>query len=158
MARHVWTVLCRASSIDKDSGELSLFQVMEGFTISGPLSEALEGTPTGSLPVAPMNILLVSFWVRSDPAKPEKNARVRYVMVTPTGKRIAETEASISLHDNQRSRHKLIINHFPIFGKDGTYEWRTQVPGKKSGSWRTVARTPFEVTFQDEPSAVDAES
>lgn len=148
MANHIWTVLCHRASIDRDSNHVSLLEVTETINLSGPVADQIGQVPKGQVPVFPVQMELVSYWIRSNPAEPEPDAKARYVLVGPTKKRFGQPENVLSLNKHTHTRHRLKINQFPMMGA-GYYTWLTQVPSGKTGRWRTVARTPFEVTVVD---------
>jgi hypothetical protein len=162
MAKHVWTVLCRRSVIDRDSNAISLFDAVEALSFAGPVERVLSEASGDSPPLIPAQMELVSFWTRSDPKRKEK-ARARYVLVTPRGKTIVKSENQLDLMQHQRVRHRLTIDGLPFLAEPGTYEWKAQLRGTgKSASWRTVARIPFDVRINDtslgENNAQEAET
>jgi hypothetical protein len=146
MAEHVWSLLCSASSIDRETQIVSLFNVIEYLTITEPaevLQQALEAK--AAFP-APME--LWSWWIRSDYATPEA-AIMRCGLVAPDGDRLLQKLFRISLEEARTAHTKLRIPAFPFRGL-GLYWWMVEKKcAGDSEEWETVARIPIELVQRD---------
>ncbi len=80
MIRHVWSVLCTKSSIDSDTNNISLFEILEQIQVSQfpePAGDAIT--------VVPMPVELVSLWTREPVGEPQQG-ECRLTMYSPRGK------------------------------------------------------------------------
>lgn len=102
MIRHVWTVLCSQSIIDRETNNLSLIEVLEQITVVATPVAGREG-------VIPLHMEVVTSWVRTVPERPARG-RSRLSFVRPSGV-LAESiqEHEIDLSDNGRLRHRIKI-------------------------------------------------
>lgn len=82
MARHVSTILCRKGVVERDTGIVSLLEVLERLNLHG--SAEVLGKQLSPGATIPHQIELVSWWVRSDFEKPEK-LKFRFRLETPSG-------------------------------------------------------------------------
>lgn len=138
MPTHLWSVLCSKSVIDKDSQQVSLFDVIE--TIAVKLAEPPPHPPqTG---VVPFHTELVTLWRRSDPDLAE-TATCRCEIVTPAGKSIASSTMQMDF-SKTRFRTTFKADALPIEGS-GTYLFNVAVQ-TSADKWQTVASLPLEVT------------
>lgn len=72
MIDHVWSILCGKSTTDRETNNLSLFEVIEQINVLGPLPE-----PAAKMAL-PMPFELVSLWCRANPGEPEEStARIK---------------------------------------------------------------------------------
>jgi len=144
MAEHAWSVLCTKSVVDKQSNNISLFDVIEQIRVKPPESSVYE---EGSVVLVPFNFALVSLWIRSDPSKPEK-FRARINLKTPVAE-IVGFEEEIDLTKHRRARSISNFQDFPVSGP-GQYFYKVNIEiikGKKA-SWKNVANIPVEIIFE----------
>ena len=148
MARHLWSVLCDQSVVDKDDNQVSLISVTERLTFHQTpeeyeqLDEALQeaqGQDKGVL--VPVNLHLVSMWIRSDPEVSE-SVPLRYRVTASDGWRFPDVEGEIDLQssDGFRARWKLTTFLFRGFGR-----YWISIQHKPGKAWQTAARIPLEV-------------
>ena len=149
MARHVWSVLCERSAIDKDDSQISLLAVTEKLNFHQTpdeyelLETALHKAKGQNKAVPfPANLHLVSMWVRSDPHKPEGPIPVQYSIVAPDGWKFPKVGAEVDLGQSAacRTRWKLDSLLFRGFG----FYW-ISVQSKSGKNWRTHTRIPLEM-------------
>jgi len=135
MPRHVWSVLCAKTSVDSQTNNLSLFEVLEQVTVLG-------GAPVDRKIAIPMQLELASSWTRSDRAVGE-TATMRFRLIMPNGivENGPQTQVNMLLHERQRVLIKM--NALPIHGQ-GQYEFLVEVltPDNK---WEECARVPLAV-------------
>ena len=143
MSRHVWTVLCKTVSTDKESNNVSLFNVTEelGGTVVG------EERPRS----IPYQLTLVTLWTRSDAATPERDsARVR--LLTPDGGEAFDANLhEVDLSQYKRARHQLAFGALPYRGP-GRYEFVVEL--QDDAGWTEKARVPLDVTIRFEQGEV----
>jgi hypothetical protein len=162
MAEHVWTVLCRATLLDSNSGVLSLSDITELLTITGGAGEDIEAEMKASRAAGragelwPVRLRLVSWWVRTDLAKPESE-QLRVSMIDPAGEAVSTQSITVNLVNHTSQRINLGLNWMPI-NAAGRYwfvvEHQQGAKGKK-GRWTKAAAIPLEIVFgkTEEPSA-----
>lgn len=138
MPEHIWSVLCSKSVIDKDSQQVSLFDVIESVTVK--LAEP-PPPPSHTRAIA-FHTELITLWRRSDPKSPE-TANCRCELITPTGERIASSSVQMDF-SKARFRSNFKSDALPIQGS-GTYLFNIAVQVSED-EWNTVASIPLEVS------------
>lgn len=139
MIDHVWTVLCSRSVIDQDSNNITLFEVLEQLTITGP------PLVTGEVGVVPIACELVTLWSRTRDNQASRGYG-RAVLLSPSETVIREQEYDIDLTVHARTRHRVRLHGLPI-QEAGRYRFRVDVRDEGEREWRTVASVPLEVVL-----------
>ncbi len=105
MIDHVWSVLCRRSSIDRETNNISLFDVVEQLQL-------FEGSEVPSSVAGPFEI--VSLWTRSaEPTRGEAQISLR----GPSGRLlIPPLLQEIDLREARRLRARQRLSLIPIEG------------------------------------------
>ncbi len=146
MAIHVWTILCSKSSLDRESNNISLFDVTEQINIHY----------SGVLPPIPITLQreleLVSLWMRSEMAISERPA-ARVTISGPNNLRIQGPEVAVDLESAARSRSILKLGGIPV-GGDGNHFLVMELRNAAGEQWQEVARIPLEVRFIAETGAL----
>jgi hypothetical protein len=153
MAEHVWTVLCRATLLDSNSGVLSLSDITELLTLTGGAGEDIEAEIKAMRAAGhagmfwPVRLRLVSWWVRTDLAKAESE-QVRVAMIDPAGEAVSTQSITVNLVDYTSQRINLGLNWIPI-NAAGRYWFVVEHQGakRKKGRWIKAAAIPLEVVF-----------
>ncbi len=135
MIRHVWSVLCEQSILDRDSNLMSLVNILEEVTIQG------EPDPKKKIPIP---LLLTTLWVRVDRDLPVK-VNSRYCLKSPSGETIQTIERQIDLTEYRRLRFRAQFFNI-VLPESGTYEFISAVQ-TESGEWEDVDSIPLEVNF-----------
>ena len=145
MAEHVWSVVCRSASIDRDSNVVSLLSVVEALKISGgpaklkELEEAQAATRKGEEVLIPLSdFVLISWFLRSDHDKPEK-AKCRLSIDPPQGTLPQKFERHVDLGEHAGVRIRSTYTALPFKGL-GTYWFVVEL--QKNDRWTKVARIP----------------
>jgi len=136
--RHVWSVLCTKSSIDSDTNNISLFEILEQIQVSQfpePAGDAIT--------VVPMPVELVSLWTREPVGEPQQG-ECRLTMYSPRGKSLSSPPQVMDLSKYRRFRSRFQIPGLPLDGP-GLCEVEVQFRGGSEAEWNTVARVPIEV-------------
>lgn len=90
---------------------------------------------------------LLSFWVRSDPAEPERG-EARISLWGPKEKAIEsenEIRLEIDLREKPQLRTQIKMNSLPLRGP-GRYTFK--VERRLNGGWETVARVPYDLLIE----------
>lgn len=142
MARHVWSVLCRQAITDQQSNVISLLNAVEEFKFKR--TPSLEEIPKKTSIDIPVDLSLVSLFIRSDENKPE-NPLCRVTIVTPDKQKFVLPEAELGLVEKKRAR--AIINFQSlVFTVSGQYEYLVQTKkNEKEKSWRKCVSIPLDI-------------
>jgi len=137
MIRHVFSVLCSGSSIDKDENKLSLFDVFEQVTLLQPFTEP---------GVMPIQGHLVTVWRRENLSLPAHcMGRVR--VLAPDGTQVGKTnEYTIDLSKFSRLRQRVVYRTLPVRG-EGTYEFVVEYLDADQ-TWVEATRVPLDLAVR----------
>lgn len=142
MIDHIWTVLCTKSAIDRDSNNISLFEVLEQITAKGPAMGAEE------LAMIPVNCELVTIWSRSRDNRPCRG-RGHLIFLSPTDAVMKEVEYDVDLTVHVRVRHRIGINGLAV-REWGRHHFRVEVQDEGEQQWRTVSSVPLHILLEGE--------
>lgn len=141
---HVWTVFCRRAIMDWETHQVTLVDAIDGIAVMDTQSGSADQPFEASFEC---EVTLLSFWVRSDPAEPERG-EARISLWGPDGKPAeAETEIrlEIDLREKPQLRTQIKMNNLPLRGP-GRYTFK--VEQSLDRGWETVARIPYEVVIE----------
>lgn len=136
MIDHVWTVICSRSSIDSETKNVSLFNVIEQVNVLGPLPDPAEKA------AAPIAFEAVTLWTRSNLAEAEES-RGRLKLISPNGTEALTQEFAVNLTEHVRLRTQLRSMGFPLLGA-GRYIFTIEIQ-RANNTWETVARVPVQL-------------
>jgi hypothetical protein len=139
MARLVWTVLCGRATIDSQTNNLSLIDVIEEFTVQVDPSVKL---PFANPVLVPISLVLVSMFERSNPAQGEK-ILCRAIFVRPTGAQYPATNFDVDMSQHARARFLLNINGIPVV-EPGMHYFEVEMEVTPSQFHKT-AKLPVEI-------------
>ena len=139
--RHIWSVLCSKSVIDKKSNNVSLFDIMEEIHFS---SEEPKVEEEVMVTVGPVPAHWVSLFGRSNIEKPEKVV-IKDTIKTPSGKIVGEHESEVDLSVNKRRR---IIRTVPVPPsiEEGVFIFETKM--KEKERWKMISEIPLELILE----------
>lgn len=149
MPRHVWTVLCSNTSVDKATNNVTLFEAVEGLSLPPEV-------PADRDVAIQLELVLVTLWSRTNPAVPEAgNGRFR--LVAPEDQTLMTGEHDLSLGGQYiRSRNFSRLRNLPLHGP-GFYEFVIEYRVAGEQEWVEATRVPLEVRFQAAaPQATEA--
>lgn len=141
----IWAILAERVVIDKDTNNLSLFNIIEEVQVPVQEPKSLaEGLGLGTIPTA---FELVVLWVRSDLGIPERGfGRVRVLF--PEGTDALTQEYEVDLSKFLRLRTRLRLPGLPA-GGEGVYLFK--IDGKPAGGkWEEMFELPLRVVLQAE--------
>ena len=140
--KHIWSVLCKESVINKDDNNISIFGTLEELSVF--LSPVKE---TGKLPEKygiPMSYEIVSFWVK-EKEKELVKAQIEYSLISPQGKELFNKIQDMEMQTNiKRFRSRMKIAGLPIT-REGNYKFQVKIKEEGAGAFRPVAELPLEV-------------
>jgi len=139
MADHVWTVLCRRAVLDRFDNTVSMFDTIE--EIKFETEKALP--PAHEWSQFPIQVMLVTFLVRSDLAIPEQS-RLKIEMFSPQNETYeAPTIIEVDLIEHLKSRHFTLLKSLPFKGR-GQHRFVISLECS-DGTWERVAEVPVMV-------------
>lgn len=141
MPRHVWSVLSRSHSLDKETNQVSLFEVLETLRFKRPTDEV--GT---ARIVVPVQCVISSLLVREEASTPEA-AEQRVQFRDPEGEVLEDLDAvvELDLESSMRTRTFVRLDGIP-FTIPGEYLFEVSVRPAGAERWKRVARVPVALT------------
>lgn len=139
MIRHVWSLLCRKSIIDKETNNISILEILEQVEVNASV-------PSNAVfPVKiPLSYELVSMWTREH-ASEKGTATIEISIVGPDGKvgesMVKELEFPPSI---PRMRSRFRITGIEI-SKSGVYEFHVHVKEQADTDAVEVAVVPLSI-------------
>lgn len=141
MIDHVWTVVCRGSSIDGENNTISLFNVLEQLTIG----------KTSAAPVQiPIELEIISLWIRKEINTPALG-KMRTFFCDPDNSRKKHAEIMVNLSQSVVARTRIRSVGLEIKGP-GKYKFVVEYQNQGEPDWRTVASIPILVALKPAPS------
>lgn len=139
MIRHVWSVLCGKSVIDRDTNNISLFEVTERIQL---IIGGIGALPQG----APINLELITLWARLEPNTPA-DCQMRVRLLAPDGHELSTFPPSrINLTTASRVRQRIRIQGILLDGT-GWYDWEVAYRLTDGGEWIVATRVPLEIVL-----------
>lgn len=137
--KHIWTVLCQKSSIDKETNLLSLFNCVEELSLIIDKTKA----PKGDL-VIPIEFQLVSFWTVENPGK-DNVLEMRGELLDPSGKTLTKFENKFNIKKGVlRFRNRHNFQDLPIT-EVGRYIIRMMQKKEDKKEFETVIELPLDI-------------
>jgi hypothetical protein len=138
MIRHVWSVLCSKSTIDRETNNISLIEVLEQLEVT---VRSMGPTPP---PGVPLTAELVTLWAREDPSRPT-SGRGRSRLLDPQDNELGAFEYEIDLDTAPRHRSQGRIQGLRLAG-NGWYNWEVAFRLGDTDPWTIVSRVPVEIS------------
>ena len=143
MLTHVWSVLCRSSSVDRDSNNISLYEVFEELTVDIGVKKGAQEPKEFNIPV---EYEVVSLWTKDNTNKHVK-AEVKIEVVNPADKKNKEFINSFEMPEKmKRMRYRLRIRGLGI-SSPGYYKFFVYVKEAGEESFRKVAELPLQINL-----------
>ena len=144
MIKNDWSILCKSTSIDKDTNSISLFNVIEEVNIVGPpLPNDLKKDEDVLLP---LSFEIVSLWSRVDKDKPIQSQAI-IVTKTPYGKEYKGKPIPIDLSGFLRTRTRIKHSGIP-FKKSGVYNFSIRIKKGETKQFIEVSNIQLYLTFK----------
>jgi hypothetical protein len=144
--RHLWSLVCAKSSIDSQTNNISIFEVIEQIQI-GPIPESV---PEGPVPLAAMSLEVISLWMR-DPLNEPARGEYRITMHSPRGKSLPSAVQVMDLSTFRRFRSRFHLPGLPIDGV-GLCQIEVEFRAGSEAEWVSVAKVPIEVAEPSPPN------
>jgi hypothetical protein len=134
----VWTVVCSKTSTDRDTNNISLFEVLEQLNGQVPPEQA------GQQGLLAFSLEVVSLWIRSDANVPERGTG-RLVHVDADASEYPPVEFTVDLTEHKRMRTLVQIGGLRV-RRSGTHVMRIDFQHGEE-PWATVAAVPLDVNL-----------
>lgn len=138
MIDHVWTVVCAMSVVDRETNNISLFNIVEQLTLLTQPEQEIT-------PQLPLDI--VTLWARADDAVPARGFS-RLTFRSPAGDPIHQEEGRVDLSDHERLRMRRRLLLRLNLRESGRYCFCVEVRLENETEWRTVATVPLKVVVE----------
>jgi len=141
---HIWSILCSNSTLDKDSNNLSLFNLIEQLNVN--TKEDLKSGKAFNIPIA---LEFVSRFKKNIVGA--LNLEVELKIIDPESKTIGTFTKEIDFRKELRNFR--LRNRFEGFRVTvpGTYYFEIGIRDKKTDPFTVVCRSPLEVKFTTSP-------
>jgi hypothetical protein len=143
MIRHIWSVLCSKASIDRQTNNVSLFEVLESVQFATDREVQFPAN-------LPFTGTIVSLWARQDPNTPVAG-QMRVRLLSPTGDELLNHPAVIELQGASRTRNLVNLNGIRIAG-NGWHEFEISWRLTDDDLWHQVASLPLDFTLTVDPT------
>lgn len=140
MIKNVWSVLCEGSSVDKDTGRVSLFNTVENLKIFPVEGSLLENKLT-----VDVRLQIVSLWARENPEEPAVGS-VRLMFCDPSDVCKNRLEIEVDLATNFYHRSIIKIQSIELNGP-GLYKFLLELKESESDRWAPVTTLPLMVVY-----------
>jgi hypothetical protein len=135
MIKHIWTVICRASFVDRESNNFSLIETLEYIGLD------LAGHSEQETIHIPFPFDWVTMWRREDINKPSM-CYCKDVILSPSGKVIREEEREVDCVKYTTMRMRRRIGGLAI-SESGEYRFVTQGKSSKRDKWVVYSDIPL---------------
>ena len=146
MVRHVWSVLCAKSSIDKETNNVSLFEVLEQLTVNvgkEDVAKAKEAAVTEGFGV-PVDFEIVTLLDR-EVIKGKLGSALTAEIIDPSGKQLRSFSHAFEFTEGKRRmRVQIRAKGFPVTAS-GMYRLVIRLTEGAEKKGRVVADIPLEV-------------
>lgn len=137
MARVAWAVLCQKALQDKETGAISMIEVLEQLVFSSNDPQL----DTANVATIPIHAALVVLTTRDNPDIPEPEAPIQLRVFGPKGKEIFSSEPlNGSLENHMNHRHTMRMEGIP-FVENGVHHFCIYVP--RGERWVKQADVPI---------------
>lgn len=137
MAKHTYSLLCKSTSIDKATNQLSIFETLDDVSIVVPSNISVNG-----IQAIPMTAHLVSVW-RRDKHDVAETSVGRILIKSPSDEDLGEIPLNIELKKHRLARIILTMTSLPLSKGPGMYFFCIQEKSHEESIWRTVAEIPL---------------
>lgn len=147
MIKHIWSVLCQRSVVDRDSNTISMFDMLEELSV-GIKTNAPEGTnnrPEGIINV-PIQYDIVSFWTKEDE---NSDSSLQIEFIDPNGKSLQTFNHMLEFKEHKRLRSRIHVVGISITTV-GIYTFHVKIKEKDKENFRTIAQLPLDVKIVKE--------
>lgn len=148
--KHIWSVLCKESSINQDDNLISMSGALEEINVTFTKKNEVKYPENLSVP---MNYEIVSFWFKGKKEELVK-AQIEYSLISPDGKELVNKIQDIEIPINiRRFRSRMKIAGLPVT-ISGDYTFRVKLKEESEKTFKLYSELPLEVKIQSAPSKI----
>ena len=137
--KHIWSVLCQKSAIDKETNLISLFECLEQISAVIGVKKAKAKDKL----VIPIDFQIVSFWTDEDSSK-DRKFQVEIRLFDSDHKVLENFPGEYIFKKGIiRFRSRIIVHGLPVT-KKGRYLFKVQYR-RGSGKYKEVAELPLDI-------------
>ena len=147
--KHIWSILCKESSINQDDNLISMSGSLEEINVT--FTKNKEDSKFPEKLNIPMNYEIVSFWLKG---KKEElvRAQIEYSLISPDGKELCNKTQDMEIPINiRRFRSRMKISGLPVT-IIGDYTFKVKLKERNEKSFKLYADLPLEVKIQSASS------
>lgn len=146
MINLIYAVICSGSSIDGETNNVSLFNILDQITIyDHPKKNGAVSIP----------FEIFTSWIRANPEIPGKGIQ-RILYKGPSGKTLGSVETMIDLSNAERFRNRVKFSTLPV-KTSGRHTFLIEYQEEGENKWKKVASIPLTIVF-DPHATTDPES
>ena len=141
--KHIWSILCKSSSIDQETNLVTLRDCIEQLDIT--ISKNAHQVKT----LVPIEFELVHLWSGNQSSEIKK-FKVKIELYDPKSKKINEFSAPFVYPENKKRMRTLMkIKGLPVTSM-GIYIFRIKLKEEGQKQYRKVAEIPLDITLKYE--------
>lgn len=139
MIDHIWTLICSNAIIDKDTNNVSIFNVIEQLTIPNSFLEK---------DIIGIRFEIITLWSRTNPIEPSIGNSI-IDLYAPNGKLLKSLESKLDLSTYERLRTRGQFEGLPFKG-DGIYRFVIKYRSDQLERWKKVASIPLQIKIEND--------
>lgn len=144
MLKHVWSILCSKSIIDKDTNNISIIDAFEQLSVNAKIPPEHKNNPVINIPI---NFELTTLWVKEEREQTVK-ADIEIDVFNPKGEKAKSFTNKLEVPNNlKRIRSRLKIIGFGLT-TSGVYTFKVKLKEEKQDKYKIVAELPLEVNIK----------
>lgn len=144
---HEWTIVCQSTSIDKERGSLSIFNITDKINVSKEHFEKNMAKEEGRLFVVPADFEIISVWSKSN--SEQLSLEIKTEMLDSYGESLFHFSYNIFLREGrQKARNRSKIKGLKVTGA-GIYVINLSVRKDEGEEYRSIARTEIDVILSN---------
>ena len=142
LIQHIWSILCSSSSIDSQTNNVSLYNIVEevGFKLQQTNEQQVNFSEEKKWP---FNVEVVSLWKRTNQGNLVADAKIE--LLDPSNKKMQEVLYKLEFKpQHQRMRSIIKMNGITITGQ-GEYNFSILLKEDGSDKFKEITRIPIVV-------------
>ncbi len=151
--KHLWSLICQNAITNQETNNVTLVEVLEELKFALNSDPGLRETVTKALNdgnlVIPVNLSLVTTWLRSELEVPE-TSQAHMEIKSPAGVILLQQDYPVNLSDHSRLRARNVIVNFPFKG-NGAYQF--VVYHRVGNGWQEDISIPLTVSEESSLSS-----
>ena len=139
MIDHIWSIICSGSSIDSESNNVTIYNILEQLSINTPPKE--DG-------IIRISFEIISLWARKISDKPVQGQEL-IQLKDPNDNILGSIEVNIDLQKSERHHIRLRINGLPA-RMSGRHHFSIDYKVEGDDVWHNAAEIPLWIYFSSQ--------